>query len=212
MSLSLKDRTSELRRAHILAAALKLFAERGYHRATIRDVAREGGISDGTIYNYFENKAALLMAALDPMDEIGASREKAIPAALPDIRALLTEQLRHRFEALTPEKLDLHRVVLSEALINPEVRSLYMERMLSPTFTLPEAGFEMAAASGAIRSNDVPFTLRAITAAVLGLVMLRLLGDEMMTKSWDVVSDRLASLLLDGLAPATEVGGPDGLG
>ena len=210
MSSSLKDKTTELRRAHILAAAINVFAERGYHRATIRDVARESGISDGTIYNYFENKAALLMAALDPMDEIEASREKAIPAALPDIRALLTEQLRNRFEALTPEKLDLHRVVLSEALINPEVRSLYMERMLAPTFTLPEAAFEMAAASGAIRSNDVPFTLRAITAAVLGLAMLRLLGDEITTKTWDAISDRLASLLLDGLAPAAEVGGAHG--
>ena len=205
MIRSLKDKTTELRRSHILASAVKVFAQRGFNRATIRDVARESGVSDGTIYNYFENKAALLVAALDPGDEIGTAQASPASPAPSDIRGFLTDELRRRFEALTPDQLDLHRAVLSEALVNPELCDLYMERMLAPTLTLPEASFEALAAGGILRSDNVAFTLRALTAMVLGLVMMRLLGEAVVTETWAMIPDRLALLLLDGLAPANNL-------
>jgi len=44
----------------ILNAAIKVFAEQGFHHATISQVAREAGVADGTIYLYFKNKADIL--------------------------------------------------------------------------------------------------------------------------------------------------------
>ena len=44
----------------ILEAAIKVFAEQGFHHATISQVAREAGVADGTIYLYFKNKADIL--------------------------------------------------------------------------------------------------------------------------------------------------------
>lgn len=44
----------------ILNAAIKIFAEQGYHNSTISQVAREAGVADGTIYLYFKNKADIL--------------------------------------------------------------------------------------------------------------------------------------------------------
>ena len=58
------------RREQILDAATTVFAAKGFHRATIKEVARAAGVADGTIYNYFENKAALLLGLLGPVDEI----------------------------------------------------------------------------------------------------------------------------------------------
>src|ERR687898_2583792 len=70
---SRKDGVRELlaaaRRGQILEAARRVFAERGFRRATTREVARAAGISEGTIYNYFEDKDALLMAILDRLNE-----------------------------------------------------------------------------------------------------------------------------------------------
>src|SRR5919107_3191422 len=57
------------RREQILEAATRVFAEKGFRRATTRDVARTAGVSEGTIYNYFKNKDALLMAILDRLNE-----------------------------------------------------------------------------------------------------------------------------------------------
>ena len=43
----------------IVRAARKLFLKKGYHDTTIRDICRESGLSNGTLYFYFENKDAL---------------------------------------------------------------------------------------------------------------------------------------------------------
>ncbi len=44
----------------ILNAAVKVFAEQGYHQATISKIAKEAGVADGTIYLYFKNKKDIL--------------------------------------------------------------------------------------------------------------------------------------------------------
>ena len=50
----------ESSRNAILQAALRLFAERGYHATTIEAIAREAGIAKGLVYNYFSSKQELL--------------------------------------------------------------------------------------------------------------------------------------------------------
>ena len=49
----------EKRRA-ILHAAVRVFAERGYHGCRIADVAREARVAYGLVYHYFQNKDELL--------------------------------------------------------------------------------------------------------------------------------------------------------
>ncbi len=46
----------------ILTAALRLFVERGYHGTAVPEVADAAGVAAGTIYHYFESKAALVNA------------------------------------------------------------------------------------------------------------------------------------------------------
>ncbi|MDX1350990.1 MAG: TetR/AcrR family transcriptional regulator [Putridiphycobacter sp.] len=48
------------RRAKILDAALNVFAEEGYHSASISKVSKYAGVSKGLMYNYFESKEELL--------------------------------------------------------------------------------------------------------------------------------------------------------
>jgi TetR/AcrR family fatty acid metabolism transcriptional regulator len=45
----------------ILEAACKVFAEMGFHQATISLIAKEAGVADGTIYLYFKNKDDILV-------------------------------------------------------------------------------------------------------------------------------------------------------
>ncbi len=49
----------------ILDAAMKVYAKRGYHAATIADVAKEAGLGKGTLYLYFKNKEAIALAMVD---------------------------------------------------------------------------------------------------------------------------------------------------
>jgi AcrR family transcriptional regulator len=58
---SARRELTEKRRKQILDAALKVFAAKGFDRATIADVAREAKIAEGSIYNYFKSKGDLLI-------------------------------------------------------------------------------------------------------------------------------------------------------
>lgn len=53
------------RRDSIVNAARKVFGEKGYDSASISEIAREAGASDGLLYRYFDGKRDLLFAALD---------------------------------------------------------------------------------------------------------------------------------------------------
>lgn len=54
----------------ILEAAVKEFAENGFHRTQVARIAKEAGVADGTIYLYFENKEDILISLFtDKMEE-----------------------------------------------------------------------------------------------------------------------------------------------
>ena len=50
-------------RRRIIAAAMQCVAERGYARATIREIARTADITSGSLYHYFPNKAEIVKAS-----------------------------------------------------------------------------------------------------------------------------------------------------
>ena len=56
----LRERKKARTRRVIADAAARLFAERGYERVAVSDVAREAEVSDQTVYNYFQTKEQLV--------------------------------------------------------------------------------------------------------------------------------------------------------
>jgi TetR/AcrR family fatty acid metabolism transcriptional regulator len=54
-----REKNDKYRR--ILEAAVKVFAQQGYHQSTISQIAKEAGVADGTIYLYFKNKDDILV-------------------------------------------------------------------------------------------------------------------------------------------------------
>src|SRR5512144_2017369 len=58
-------------RTRIVEAALRVFAERGFHGATIQDVVRESGLSVGAIYTHFRGKEDLFLATCDVSAGLG---------------------------------------------------------------------------------------------------------------------------------------------
>lgn len=58
-------------RERLLAAAEKVFAERGYHAASVEDIAEEAGFSIGAVYSNFESKDELFFALVEQCTETG---------------------------------------------------------------------------------------------------------------------------------------------
>lgn len=197
-----RDLVARARRAQIIEAAARVFAQKGFRRATTREVAREAGISEGTIYNYFEDKDALLMAILDGLNETERRAEDFEEGMATDFRGFLEEYLRRRM-ALIWENREVFRVVLSEMLVNAELRELYLRQVVEPTMRIAEENFRSRMEQGEVRQTDAPLAMRSVAGAVLGVLVLGLLGDEEIGSRSDEVPDVLAGLLLHGLG-ATE--------
>ena len=56
----LRERKKARTRQVIADAAARLFAQRGYEQVAVSDVAREAGVSEQTVYNYFQTKEQLV--------------------------------------------------------------------------------------------------------------------------------------------------------
>jgi AcrR family transcriptional regulator len=68
----------EERRAHLLQCALEVFAEKGYHQASISDIIKRAGVARGTFYLYFESKRSVFDQLLDDLFELLNSKVKRI--------------------------------------------------------------------------------------------------------------------------------------
>lgn len=80
-------------RDEITAAAWELFEERGYDATTMTEVAELSGISRRTLFNHFEQKAALLYVGTDDFIELAIAGLAARPASEP-LFVALTETFR----------------------------------------------------------------------------------------------------------------------
>lgn len=98
----------EVARAGILTAAAKVFLRDGYHRATMRGIAREAGYTASSLYTYFPSKEALFRALRDSLKRRGLEVfEKPMPSGL---------SFAQRLEMVTLRMLELSRE-MKEALL-----------------------------------------------------------------------------------------------
>ncbi len=195
-----RDEAVETRREQILEAASRVFAQKGYHRTTTREIAEAAGVAEGTIYNYFANKEDLLVAMLNHFSA-EPPRGDEIAAA---IKMPLRDALRAMFRNTVAEakrNLAMAGTVYSEVLVNPAMRERYARQRLEPLAALLEQHLQSHAARGEARAVDIPLTVRIVMAAQMGLAMLLLLGDHTLeAASEDELTDALVELFYRGLA------------
>ena len=198
-----RDLVVRARREQIVGAATRVFAEKGFRRATTRQVARAAGVSEGTIYNYFEDKDALLLAILDGLNETERRAADFEEGMATDFRGFLEQYLRRRM-SLIWENREAFRVVLSEMLVNAELRERYLRHVVDPTMRIAEENFRSRMEQGEVLETDAPLAMRSVAGTVLGILVLGLLGDEEIGSRSDEVPDVLAGLLIHGLGAAEE--------
>jgi AcrR family transcriptional regulator len=109
-----KRLTAEQRRAAILAAALAVFADNGYHSSSIDDIARAAGISKALIYEHFESKQELYASLLDQeADELFARLASAV-AGVQDAGAPRLETGLDAFFGFVEERREAWRMLFRE--------------------------------------------------------------------------------------------------
>ncbi len=169
-------RNEEERKARlqaILDAALEVFLEKGFVEARLEDVAARAGVAKGTIYLYVPSKQGLFEALVH--SGIGgpiAGMEQTVTAL--DIPA--EDKLRMLFaflrqEVLGTRRMDIVRLLLSEAGRFPELAEVYHREVISKGMRLLRGIAEQGVARGEFRSDAlVRFPQLAIAPGVVAIL------------------------------------------
>lgn len=117
-------------RAKLLAAARKVFAEKGFGEATARDIVRETDLASGTFYNYFRDKDDVFRALLAQFEE--RTRE-------------VTLHLRRDTSLTLEERLEQSALAFFELVVEDRELFMVMRRnagtiAMMPATTLFDAG------------------------------------------------------------------------
>ncbi|HMK11658.1 MAG TPA: TetR/AcrR family transcriptional regulator [Acidimicrobiales bacterium] len=94
-SMSTGTKRRPYRRDEILAAAVKLFHERGYHATGMDDIGAEAGISGPAIYRHFTGKEEILEILLLDAAQTGLEAAHEVVRSAPSPRAALERLARH---------------------------------------------------------------------------------------------------------------------
>ena len=197
-------RRKEARPGDIVAAALAVFAEKGFAGARIDEIARRAGVSKGTVYLYFETKDDLFRAvvhdAIIPnIDEIGAT---ALAADLPFPDVLRT--LLPRFaELVTTRPIGaVVKMVVGESRNFPELARVWHDEVIAKGIDLISALIRRGQARGEIRPGDP----RTYAFSIMGPILIGVLWRETFTPiggaaiDLPVVARQHVETVLEGLA------------
>ncbi len=160
-----KEQMVEARRNQILMGAAQVFAEKGYHKATTREIAKIAGVAEGTIYNYFANKRELLVAMIELL---GTQSLKSIISNHPpaDPKEFIKMILRDRYQLVT-ERGYLIAPVLAEMFSDMELRQEVYRQVAMPMTAHLEQYIQMNIDSGLFRRVNPVITTRAFIGAIV---------------------------------------------
>jgi len=157
---------TERNRSLVLDAARRVFMERGYHGATLEQIAEAAGFSKGVVYSQFESKADLFLALLEASIERRAGENAELVHGLAGPAGLRT-MLEHvaRAQRAEPKWALLVLEFRVHAARNPELNSRYAavhEKTIEALAGVLEALYEPVV-------DEPPFPPRQMAEIVLAV-------------------------------------------
>lgn len=170
-----RKRRKDARPAELLSAALALFVERGYAATRLDDVAAHAGVSKGTLYLYYANKAALFQAVIQEGIVPVIAEIEAI-AALHDGSSfsLLEKMLANWWNRIgNTEYAGIPKLMIAEASNFPEIGAFYYEKVIARGRSLIGLALKRGMESGEFHPQDIELTIDILIAPVLMLLIWR---------------------------------------
>jgi AcrR family transcriptional regulator len=164
-------------RDRILAAAIRVFTEKGYHSSTIADVVRESGLSVGAIYTYFTGKDELIRLSCDQVATRGLDALAERLAGATSTSARMTLAIRFYIEIIDEYEGAPGQISLLQAWAEADRVPAVREMLAARRERLVGAGqiiLGQGIASGELPAwIDVEATTRAFLALLDGLLLQR---------------------------------------
>jgi AcrR family transcriptional regulator len=167
---SLRERRAQLTRDEILQAARRLFAERGYARTSVREIAQAAGVSAQTVYDSVGSKQVLVARLNDLIDSEAGIAAIARAAAESDDPSALAATSARITRAILEHCGDIIHALVTGAAAEPELAAVLAEgqrRHVAGATTVVGRLREL----GAKTPDDAIETLAAVSDVRFALVL-----------------------------------------
>jgi AcrR family transcriptional regulator len=196
----------EDRREQILDAAMRVFAQKGFTRATNKDIAREAGITPGLIYYYFESKEAVLKAIVEqrsPLQVMGSVSAEML--AMPPHVFLRFIILRVLGIVESEQFIGMIRVLLPEIMHDVHSDDSQIVQTAQGAFQRIGEFFrkylEAKIASGELRHFDIQPATQLLISSLMGFVLRRqiLRDPSVRILTQEQIADVIAATIINGI-------------
>jgi len=189
------------RRLQILRAAIDVFAERGYHGASIDDIIERADIARGTFYLYFASKAAVFDSILD--DALEHLTRSILPIEIRDPQALppqiqLRDNLARVLGYLTADRARA-AVLLSRQVVREVEAAERLDVFYARVADLIQRALGHGIAMGLVRPCDSELTAAGLLGMVRGMLELVVFGALRQPLSSEAASALVDAIIETGL-------------
>lgn len=168
-------RRKEARPGELTAAALDLFVEKGYAATRLDDVAARAGVSKGTLYLYFDGKAALFKAVVrEGILPALAEGESLVAGYAGHSDDLLREVVGGMWRQIGSQRIGgIPKLVIAEARNFPEIARFYHEEVILRGTAMIRAVIARGIARGEFRPLDPDVAVHIVIAPGLMRMIMR---------------------------------------
>jgi AcrR family transcriptional regulator len=173
-----KDVIKEFRTAELLGAARKVFAEKGFHAATVEDIAAAAGVAKGTVYLYYRSKQDVYWGALEHgITELHNEIQTRLAAEeTPESKVRAFIEIKIRYFEMNRDFFRIYFSELGSGLSHPAQMPPQFEQMYLRQARMLEAILQQGVETGAIRQIRADAAAVAISDLIRGIIVQRLLG------------------------------------
>lgn len=197
----------EITEARILESAIKLFAEQGFAGTSTSQIAKEAEVAEGTLFKYYPKKIDLLRRMvfslidkkstefiLGSLEKILISHKEESPEAI--LKAIIIDRM-----ALIQKALPLAKVILTEMQYYPELRDIFVERVLKEGVGFSDRLLDLFEVKGYVLSVPRFIAFRTFLGSMASLIAQRQFAPELSPEdlTLEAEMDMVIHIFLNGV-------------
>lgn len=209
MQISWQERLLAAEREHltekqlrVIIAAVELFGEQGYADTSTREIAQRAGVSEGSIFKQFPTKKELLLYIIqliihniiEPLFDYGL--KEIFEQPYDNLEDFIRIFLQNRLELIEGNVI-LIKVMLQEAMFQPEIRQEFMQAVKQSHFVW---GLESLQQKGLLADRPLSELIGLVLPCFMGFIFSRyIITPEMFTQNKEQDRESFVQFMARGL-------------
>lgn len=198
-----RRRRKEARPAEIVAAAIEVFAEKGFRTATLEEVARRAGVAKGTVFVYFATKEELFRAVAQTVlsSNFGEASEASKAIADIPLQELVPLLLSKAATVGMSKTSGIVRTLIAEAKAFPDLAQIWHDEVVAKVLSVLTSAIRRAQAQGLVCEGNARLYAFSILGPMLAALVFRQVFQnvEIELPDMQVLALQHARLVLKGI-------------